>query len=78
MAGRPRKRPLGHSQSALFLDNIEEAGGNDEETETLFLAAFERLERRIRALLELPLEALDGEELKHRLNEIGAIANDNA
>ena len=63
---------------ALFLDNNEEAGDNDEETETLFLAAFERLERRIRALLELPLEALDGEELKHRLNEIGVIANDNA
>ena len=76
--GGPVSAHWGIPDPALFLDNIEEAGGNDEETETLFLAAFERLERRIRALLELPLEALDGEELKHRLNEIGAIANDNA
>lgn len=55
-----------------------QAGGNDEETGTIFEQAFDRLERRIRALLELPLEAMDGEELKRRLNEIGTTANDNA
>ena len=69
--GGPVSAHWGIPDPALF-------SGNDEKTETLFLDTFDRLERRIRALLELPLEALDGEELKHRLNEIGAIANDNA
>ncbi len=76
--GGPVSAHWGIPDPALFLDNNEEAGGNDDETELLFLAAFDRLERRIRALLELPLEAMDGEELKRRLNEIGATANDNA
>ena len=52
--------------------------GNEAETETVFEQTLDRLERRIRALLELPLETLDGEGLKHRLNEIGASTNDNA
>ncbi len=69
--GGPVSAHWGIPDPALFSDNVEEA-------EPLFLAAFDRLERRIRALLELPLEAMDGEELKHRLNEIGATANDNA
>jgi len=52
--------------------------GNETATEAVFEQTLGRLERRIRALLDLPLATLDGEGLKHRLNEIGASANDNA
>ena len=44
---------------------------------SVFEQTLEHLKRRIRAMVALPLEALDGEELKHRLNEIGASADDN-
>lgn len=52
--------------------------GNEAATEAVFEQTLGRLERRIRALLELPLATLAGEGLKHRLNEIGASTNDNA
>ena len=49
--------------------------GNDEETETIFFDAFDRLERRIRAMMALHWETLEGNDLKRQLNEIGSAAD---
>ncbi len=51
--------------------------GNDTETAAVFDATLDRLQRRIQALLALPLDALSVDEVKYRLNEIGLTADEN-
>ena len=51
--------------------------GNDAETAAVFDATLDRLQRRIQALLALPLDSLSVDEVKYRLNEIGLTADGN-
>ncbi|MDD2722974.1 MAG: arsenate reductase ArsC [Methylovulum sp.] len=46
-------------------------GGTEAETKAAFQATYNALERRIKAMLELPLESLSGAELGEKLNHIG-------
>lgn len=68
--GQPATVHWGVPDPALFK-------GDNTETEAEFDETLNRLRRRILALLALPLENLKGEEVKHRLNEIGLTADDN-
>jgi len=47
--------------------------GTDEQKAQAFLEAYERLEKRIKAFLALPLGELDTNSLKNRLDAIGLI-----
>lgn len=50
------------------------ATGSDADKRAAFESAYEVLEQRIAAFVELPFESLDGPELEARLAEIGRIA----
>lgn len=51
------------------------AAGSPEDIRAAFATALDRLERRMRALLALPVETMEPAEIQARLNEIGARAD---
>lgn len=67
----------GHPVTAHWgVDDPAAAAGDEETRRRAFARAADALERRIRALLRLPLETLDAETLRTRLREIAAAAED--
>jgi arsenate reductase len=49
------------------------AEGSDADKRGAFREAFDALEKRIKTFVALPLDSLDRQTLKHRLNEIGRL-----
>jgi len=52
--------------------------GTDAEKQTEFNRVFDMLERRVKALVKLPIETMDKVELTQRLNEIGEVGGRDA
>ena len=50
--------------------------GSDSEKRDAFDRSFLMIKKRIQAMVELPSDRLGGDELAHRLNEIGAFSDD--
>lgn len=65
--GKPAKAHWGVPDPAHFK-------GTPEEIESEFSRVFAMLEKRIKAFLRLPFEAMDKEELQQKLNAIGQIS----
>ena len=62
----------GHPMTVHWgIDDPAAAQGSDAQQRLAFRKAFEELERRIRAFIQLPVESLDPRELKQRLEAIG-------
>jgi arsenate reductase len=62
----------GHPMTVHWgIDDPAAVQGSDAQQRAAFRKAFEELERRIRAFIQLPLESLDPRELKQRLVAIG-------
>lgn len=68
--GQPLSTHWGVPDPALF-------SGNEAETAAVFDDTLDRLQRRIQALLALPLDSLPVNKVKRRLNEIGLTADEN-
>ena len=65
---------LGHPMTAHWgISDPAAAEGTDADKRNAFRAAFDVLEKRIRAFVALPLDSLDQQTLKYRLNEIGRL-----
>lgn len=65
---------LGHPMTAHWgINDPAAVEGSDADKRNAFLEAFGALEKRIRAFIALPLDSLDQQALKHRLNEIGRL-----
>jgi arsenate reductase len=65
---------LGHPMTAHWgINDPAAVEGSDADKRNAFRAAFDALEKRIKAFIALPLDSLDRQALKHRLIEIGRI-----
>jgi len=62
----------GHPMTVHWgIDDPAAADGSDEEKRLAFRKAFDELQRRVRAFIDLPIGSLDPLELKQRLQAIG-------
>jgi arsenate reductase (thioredoxin) len=62
----------GHPMTVHWgIDDPAAADGSDEEKRLAFRKAFDELQRRVRAFIDLPIGSLDPRELKQRLQAIG-------
>lgn len=65
---------LGHPMTAHWgINDPAAVEGSDADKRNAFREAFDALEKRIKAFVALPLDSLDHQTLKHRLNEIGRL-----
>jgi arsenate reductase (thioredoxin) len=65
---------LGHPMTAHWgINDPAAADGSDADKRSAFREAFDALEQRIKAFVDLPIESLDQQALKHRLIEIGRL-----
>ena len=65
---------LGHPMTAHWgINDPAAADGSDADKRSAFREAFDALEQRIKAFVDLPIESLDQQALKHRLAEIGRL-----
>ena len=65
---------LGHPMTAHWgINDPAAADGGDADKRSAFREAFDALEKRIKAFVDLPIESLDQQALKHRLIEIGRL-----
>lgn len=65
---------LGHPMTAHWgINDPAAVEGSDADKRRAFRAAFDALEKRIKAFVTLPIDSLDQQTLKHRLNEIGRL-----
>jgi arsenate reductase len=65
---------LGHPMMAHWgISDPAAVEGSDADRRNAFREAFDALEKRIKTFVTLPLDSLDRQTLKHRLNDIGRL-----